>query len=131
HQPCHAFLTLLPHPPSPRLVVKGLRRGAENDRSAGLVVLHRFEGAEDELPLSLLEGGPQRQKHGIALLASLGGGDVKRKKGWSDELLVATDHRPLDDVPELADIARPRMIAQPHHRRLVDCLDVTAILLVE
>src|SRR5215470_2738595 len=78
--PVPAGLVFLRHPPAPGLVVERLWRGAENDGSPGLVVVHGLERAQDELALPLLEGRAERQEHGVALLAPLGRCDAQREE---------------------------------------------------
>src|SRR5262252_5587105 len=129
--PVPARLVLFREPPPPRLVVERLRRGAEDDRGPRLVVVHGLERAQDELPLALLERGAEGQEHGISLLSPLRRGGAQREEDRSDELLVATHHRPLDDIAQLADVAGPRVVAEAHHGRLVDPLDLPSVLLVE
>src|SRR5215813_2688618 len=103
-------LALFCKPPAPCLVMERLRRGAEDDRGPRLVIVHGLEGAQDELPLTLLERGAEGQEHGISLLSPLGRGDAQREEDGSDELLVAAHHRPLDDVAELANVAGPCVV---------------------
>src|SRR5215831_5639087 len=129
--PVPAGRVLFREPPATCLVVERLRRGAEDDRGPRLVVVHGLEGAQDELALALLERGAEGQQHGISLLSPLRRGDAQREEDGSDELLVATHHRPLDDVAQLTDVAGPRMVAEAHHGRLVDPLDLPSVLLVE
>src|SRR5499433_278314 len=129
--PMPAGLVFLRHPPAPGLVVERLRRSAENDGGPGLVVVHRLEGAQNELALALLEGGAEGQKHGVSLLAPLRRGDAQGEEDGGDELLVAADDRPLDDVAQLAHVAGPRVVAQPHHRGLIHPLDLSTVLVVE
>src|SRR5215471_51277 len=129
--PVPAGLVFLRHPPAPGLVVERLRRGAENDGGPGLVVVHRLEGAQNELALPLLESGAEWQKYGVPLLAALCRGDAQREEDGGDELLVAADDRSLDDVAKLAHVAGPRVVAQAHHRGLIHPLDLPAVLVVE
>src|SRR5215470_1817372 len=89
--PVPAGLVLLRHPPAPGLVVERLRCSAENDRGPGLVVVHRLEGAQNELTLALLESGAKGQEHGVSLFAPLRRGDPQGEEDGSDELLVAAD----------------------------------------
>src|SRR5215472_78667 len=112
--PVPAGLALFCEPPGPRLVI-----------------VHGLEGAQDELPLALFERGAEGQEHGISLLSPLRRGDAQREEDRSDELLVATHHRPLDDVAQLADVAGPRVVAEAHHGRLIHPLDLPSVLLVE
>src|SRR5215468_5075087 len=124
--PVPAGLVLLRHPPASGLVVERLRCRAENDGGPGLVVVHRLEGAQNELTLALLESGAKGQEHGVSLLAPLRRGDPQGEEDGSDELLVAADDRPLDDVAQLSHVAGPRVVAQAHHRGLIHPLDLPA-----
>src|SRR5262252_4245955 len=129
--PVPAGLVLLRHPPASSLVVERLRRRAENDGGPGFVVVHRLEGAQNELTLALLESGAKGQEHGVSLLAPLRRGDPQGEEDGSDQLLVAADDRPLDDVAQLSHVAGPRVVAQAHHRGLIHLLDLPAVLVVE
>src|SRR6266446_10510464 len=118
-------------PPAPRLVVQRLRRSAQDGRRSCLVVVHGLERSQDELTLSLLERGAQRQEHGVRAFGLVGGHGAKRQALGRDQIALAGDDGPLDDVSKLADVARPRMLEKPGHGGVVDRFDLTLILLVE
>src|SRR6266446_6808701 len=118
-------------PPAPRLVVQRLRRSAQDGRRSCLVVVHGLERSQDELTLSLLERGAQRQEHGVRAFGLVGGHGAKGQALGRDQIALAGDDGPLDDVSKLADVARPRMLEKPGHGGVVDRFDLTLILLVE
>src|SRR5450432_4654029 len=56
--------------------------------------------------------------------------DLRRQIGNRDEALALDDHHALDDVLELADVARPRIGLQDRHRLGLDPFDVPLVALV-
>src|SRR5437867_4327438 len=93
-----------------QFVVKGLEADAQNFRSPRLVVACVFEGHHDQPPLGFFHGNPGRERHlglrrGLRLLS-----ERRRQVLRLDERSRRQDRRPLDDISQLADVARPRVL---------------------
>ena len=58
------------------------------------------------------------------LRLELGEVEFERQVLFGDVVLVADRHQPLDQVLELADVARPPVLLQHRHRRVGDALDL-------
>src|SRR5271165_4270387 len=93
-----------------QLVVQRLQTDAENFRGPGFIVAGRFQSLQDEHFLSLFDGCADSQADRIGIV----GRGAKRRlpKSWRqmlglDHSAIADDHRSLDGVAQLANVARP------------------------
>src|SRR5262249_10814237 len=94
------------------LVVEGLGAHAEDLGGTRSVVAHRGECLDDELTLGLVHRHPNGKRDRVGrrslLRCAWNGREVVRRE------LIAGDrnHGPLDPVPELTDVARPRILTE-------------------
>src|SRR5262245_56004565 len=115
------------------LVVQGLETDAQNDGRAGLVAAGLFEGLQDQLALSVLDGGADRQDH-VRLGPRRGRHRCLiegRQVLGAHELVGTDDDRSLDHVAELADVPGPPVAPEEVEGVVVDAADRTPVPLVE
>src|SRR5688572_6128490 len=113
-----------------QFVVQRLQADAQDLGGARLVVARVLEGHEDQPVFRLLDRDARGQ--GDARLVRVGGfGDQRRQVLELDELTRAEDDRALDDVAQLADVARPAVLIEHTHRRRFDGGHVLVVARIE
>src|SRR5215469_7061168 len=100
-------------------IVEGLGADAEDFGGAGLVAGGELNRARDHLLLDVLERTAQRDLDEAAVAAAAGA-EVVGQVGLPDGMALAHYKRSLDNVAQLAHVARPRMRRQRLHAFLVD-----------
>src|SRR5271165_2333938 len=93
-----------------QLVVQRLQTDAENFRGPGFIVAGRFQSLEDEHLLGFFDGGADAEADRIGIVGR-GAQRSLAESRWQmlglNDSAVANDHRSLDGVAQLANVARP------------------------
>ena len=82
------------------------------------------------------EGSRPRARFGeldgrVVPRADVPGENVRRQVLGGQDAFAAVNHRPLNDVLQFADVARPRVVDQGIEHRVIDAADHDAVLLLE
>src|SRR5262249_6624534 len=110
------------------LVLQRAERDAEVFGGSGDVAAAFFDRPQDEVALEGIGRFLEQALRPVAFGLELREVEFEREVLLRDEVLVAHCHQPLDQVFELADVARPPVALQHHHRGIGDTLNPLAEL---
>ena len=113
--------------------MQSLQANAQDLRSAGLIVIGRFQGLQDEQALRLTHRGADAEAHRVGLLHGRARSHLAESRGQVsgfNQRSVAHDDGPLQGIAQLANIAWPGMRLEGVRHRIADAGNCAAVFFV-